>query len=33
MFIIYDPEHRGHHGEFLENLICELKDTEDYVAL
>lgn len=31
MFLIYDPEHRGHHAEFLENLISELGDTDQYV--
>jgi hypothetical protein len=29
MFLIFDPEHRGHHGEFLENLIYGLLDSED----
>lgn len=31
MFLIYDPEHRGHHGEFLENLIYGLRDVAGYV--
>lgn len=30
--LIFEPEHRGHHGEFLENLIFELRKGGDYLV-